>query len=136
MIVLTAVNVALFAIGSQTMLLFSATVPYFAAVIGILIFAVFAVIVITIFNSVSNNPIDNLSITYIRNSTDIQNEYGEIISIGKNILYKTKNDESTIKTPYTIETETGRVIVYVTLMKWNEEWTASSLEVIEVIPNE
>ncbi len=35
MIVLTAVNVALFAIGSQTMLLFSATVPYFAAVIGI-----------------------------------------------------------------------------------------------------
>lgn len=105
-------------------------------IIGILIFAVFAVIVITIFNSVSNNPIDNLSISYIRNSTDIQNEYGEIISIGKNILYKTKNDESTIKAPYTIETETGRVIVYVTLMKRNEEWTASSLEVIEVIPNE
>ena len=78
-------------------------------IIGILIFAVFAVIVITIFNSVSNNPIDNLSITYIRNSTDIQNEYGEIITIGKNILYETKNDESTIKTPYTIETETGNV---------------------------
>lgn len=105
-------------------------------IIGILIFAVFAVIVITIFNSVSNNPIDNLSITYIRNSTDIQNEYGEIISIGKNILYETKNDESTIKTPYTIETETGRVIVYVTLMKCNEEWKTTSLEVIEVIPNE
>lgn len=105
-------------------------------IIGILIFAVFAVIVITIFNSVSNNPIDNLSITYIRNSTDIQNEYGEIITVGKNILYETKNDESTIKTPYTIETETGRVIVYVTLMKCNEEWKASSLEVIEVIPNE
>ena len=105
-------------------------------IIGILIFAVFAVIVITIFNSVSNNPIDNLSITYIRNSTDIQNEYGEIITIGKNTLYETKNDESTIKTPYTIETETGRVIVYVTLMKCNEKWKASSLEVIEVIPNE
>ena len=105
-------------------------------IIVILIFAVFAVTVITIFNSVSNNPIDNLSISYIRNSTNIQNEYGEIISIGKNILYETKNDESTIKKPYTIETETGRVIVYVTLVKCDEEWKASSLEVIEVIPNE
>ena len=105
-------------------------------VIGILIFALFAIIVITIFNSVSNNPIDNLSITYIRNNADIKNEYGEIISIGKNILYETKNDEATIKTPYTIETKTRRVIVYVTLMKCDEEWKASSLEVIEVIPNE
>lgn len=105
-------------------------------IIGILIFAVFAVIVITIFNSVANNPIDNLSITYIRNSTDIQNEYGEIISVGKNILYETKNDKATIKTPYTVETKTGRVIVYVTLLKCDEEWRASSLEVIEVIPNE
>lgn len=105
-------------------------------IIGILIFAVFAVIVITIFNSVSNNPIDNMSIAYIRNSAEIQNEYGEIISIGKNILYETKNDEATIKTPYTIETKTGRVIVYITQMKCDEEWKASSLEVIEVIPNE
>ena len=105
-------------------------------IIGILIFAVFAVIVITIFNSVSNNPKDNISIAYIRNSADIQNEYGKIISIGKNILYEPQNNESKIKTPYTIETETGRVIVYVTLMKCNEEWKASSLEVIEVIPNE
>lgn len=84
----------------------------------------------------SKDPIDNISIAYIRNSTDIQNEYGEIISIGKNILYETKNDESTIKTPYTIKTETGRVIAYVTLLKCDEEWKASSLEVIEVIPNE
>ncbi len=108
----------------------------FLIIIGILIFAVFAVIVITIFNSVANNPIDNLSITYIRNSADIQNEYGEIVSIGKNILYEIKNDEFTIKTPYTIETKTERVIVYVTLMKCEKEWKASSLEVIEVIPNE
>ena len=47
-----------------------------------------------------------------------------------------KNDEFTIKTPYTVETETGRVIVYVTLIKCDEEWYATSLEVIEVIPNE
>lgn len=105
-------------------------------IVGILIFAVFAAVVITLFNSVSNDPIDKISITYIRNGTNIQNEYGEILYVGKNILYETTRDDSTIKTPYTIETETGRVIVYVTLMKCNEEWKASSLEVIEVIPNE
>ena len=104
--------------------------------IVISIYALFAVIVITLFNFISNNPIDNLSITYIRNSTDIQNEYGEIIFVGKNILYETKNEGSIIKTPYTIETETGRVIVYVTLMKHDKELNASSLEVIKVIPNE
>ena len=59
-------------------------------VTGILIFVVFAVIVITIFNSVSNNPVDKLSITYIRGCTDIQNEYGKIISIGRNIVYGTE----------------------------------------------
>ncbi len=35
MTLLTLVNVVLFAVGSETMLLFSATVPYFAAVFGI-----------------------------------------------------------------------------------------------------
>ena len=105
-------------------------------IICISIFVVFAVIVVTLFNSVSNNPIDNLSIDYIQNNTDIQNKYGEIISIGRNILYKTEKDESSIKSPYTIETETGRVIVYVTLMKYDEKWEAISLETIEVIPNE
>ena len=105
-------------------------------IIGISAYAVFAVIVITIFNSILNNPIDKISMTYIRNSSDIQDEYGEIIYIGKNIIYKTKKDEATIKTPYTIETETERVAAYVTLLKCGEEWEADSLEVIEVIPNE
>ena len=105
-------------------------------IIGISTYAVFAVIVITFFNSVSNDPIDNLSITFIRNSTDIQNEYGEIISVRKNILYETQNDESILRSPYTIETRLGRVIVYVTLMKCEGKWNAISFEVIEVIPNE
>ena len=105
-------------------------------IIGISTYAVFAVIVITLFNSVSNDPIDNLSITFIRNSTDIQNEYGEIISVRKNILYETQNDESILRSPYTIETRLGRVIVYVTLMKCEGKWNAISFEVIEVIPNE
>lgn len=78
-------------------------------------------IVITAFNSVANNQIDNLSITYIRNSTDIQNEYGEIISVGRNILYEAKNDKVTIKASYTVETKTNRVIVCVTLLKCDED---------------
>lgn len=105
-------------------------------IIGILIYVVFATIVITSFNYVSNNTIDKIAITYIRNSSDIQQNYGEIIHIGKNILYETKNDKSIIKSPYTVETETGRVIVYITLVKCNEDWEVTSLEVVEVITNE
>ena len=105
-------------------------------IIGILIFAVFAAIVITLFYSVSKDPIDNLSIAYIRNNTEIQKEYGEILSVGKNILYETQKDEAVIKSPYTIETEMCRVIVYITLIKQDNAWKASLLEIIEVIPNE
>ncbi len=105
-------------------------------IICISIFVVFAILVVTLFNSVSKNPIDNLSKSYIYSNTDIQDKYGEIISIGKNILYETERNETSIKSPYTIETEMGRVIVYVTLMKYDEEWEAISLEIIEVIPNE
>lgn len=112
---------------NKTLLLFA---------ICILIYAVFAVIVITLFNAVQNNPIDKLSITYIRNSPDVQNKYGEIIFIGKNVSYGTKREEAVIKSPYTVETKMGRVIVYVTLMKCDGEWEAISLEVVEVIPDE
>lgn len=105
-------------------------------VICISIYVVFTAIVVVSFHSISNNPIDNLSITYIRNSTDLQNKYGEITHIGKNILYKTEKNETSIKSPYTIETEKGRVIVYVTLTKREEAWEAISLEIKEVIPNE
>ena len=104
-------------------------------VIGILMFAAFATIVITLFNAVSNDPIDKLSTTYIRHGSDIEQEYGEIIHIGRNVLYETQKDEATIRVQYTVETKTGRVIVYVTLTKYDEEWKADSSEVIEVIPN-
>lgn len=105
-------------------------------IICISAYAILAAIVISLFNSVRNDPIDNLSIIYIRHESDIEKEYGDIISVGKNLLYKTHEDENIIKSPYSIETESGRVIVYVTLTKNDEEWKATSLEVIEVIPND
>lgn len=105
-------------------------------IIGIAIYAVFAIVVLTLFNIISKDPIDKISITYLRNDTNIQSEYGEIISIGRNVLYKTIKEESTIKKTYTVETQSGRIIVYVTVTKYNNEWRASSFEVVEVIPNE
>lgn len=105
-------------------------------IICILAYAVFVIITLTLFNSVRNDPINNLSITYIRTESDIEKEYGRIISVARNHLYDTQENESMIKVPYAIETETGRVMVYVTLTKCNGEWKANSLEVIEVEPNE
>ena len=107
-----------------------------AIVVAISVYIVFAGVVAILFNYISNNPIDKISITYIRDNTDIENEYGEIVSVGKNILYKTIKEESIIKSPYTVTTHTGRVIVYITLAKNGEEWEAVSSEVIEVRPNE
>ena len=105
-------------------------------VIIVVLFAAFVVTVIFIFNSILNNPIDSISISYIRDNTNIEKEYGKIIYIGRNILYKTKEDDFSIKRPYTIETVSGEVVVYVALIKGEKEWMPRSLEVIEVIPNE
>ncbi len=105
-------------------------------IICVLAFAVFACIVIIEFNSVSNNTIDKIAIPYIRQNTDLQNKYGELIWIGRNVLYETKNEKSMIKSAYTVEVELGRVIVYVTLIENRDMWEAVSLEEIEVIKDE
>lgn len=105
-------------------------------IICVLLFSVFAGIVIILFNSVSNDPIDKIAISYIRQNTDLQDKYGELIWIGKNVLYETQEDDTMIKSPYTVEIKSGRVIVYVTLIKNNDKWKAVSLEEIKVIPNE
>ena len=103
----------------------------------IAMFAVFATIVVVLFNSVSKNPIDQISCTYLRHDCpDIESEYGNIIYIGRNVLHKVQKEGSTIKTPYTIETETDCVTVFVTLTKSGDGWNAVSYEVIEVKPNE
>ena len=101
-------------------------------------FFIFATIVMIAFNSVANNPIDKIAITYIRQNSDLQNKYGELIWIGRNSLhkYKAETEESFIKPTYTVEIETGRVMVWVTLKSIDGEWVPISLEEIEVIPNE
>lgn len=104
--------------------------------IAIVSFLVFAAIVITLFHSVSSNPVDKIAMTYLWNDSNIESEYGEIVHIGRNIIHKAEKDDTTTKTAYTVETETGRVDVYVTLVKHGEEWRASSWELIEVKPNE
>ena len=97
---------------------------------------VLGVIIAIISYNILNNPIDMISITYLRRDTNIEDEYGEIVHIGKNVFHKTKKDESTIISPYTIETQNERIVVYVTLTKNKEEWTAVSYEIVEVRPNE
>ncbi len=104
--------------------------------IALVSFLVFAAIVMTLFHAVSSNPVDKIAMTYIWNDSNIESEYGKIVHIGRNIVHKAEKDDSTIKTAYTVETETGRVVVYVTLVKRGEEWRASSWELIEVKPNE
>lgn len=74
--------------------------------------------------------------TYIWHNTDIQNQYGEIVSVGRNVLLKRTKNGSTIKSPYIIETKTNRVKVYVTLIQTDKQLNAVSYEVIEVRPNE
>ena len=102
----------------------------------IILYILFAIVVITAFYRVSRNPIDQIAITYIRNDSYISSNYGNIVHVGKNVLYETIKSDSTIKSPYTIETEKCRVIVYVTLSMVDQKYEAISLEVIEVIPND
>ncbi len=52
------------------------------------------------------------------------------------MLHKTKKTESLIKSSYTVHTKDERVVVYITLIKNNENWEATALEIVEVIPNE
>lgn len=75
---------------------------------------------------------DKAAMTYLWNSADVKERYGEITHIGRYLLYKTEKTENTVKASYDIETETGIVRVYVTLINDDEEWEAVSYEVIEV----
>lgn len=101
--------------------------------IAFVIYAVFALICIILFNAIRNNPIDKISMTYLRHETDIPDIYGEIIHIGRNIVKKTEKSETVIRAPYGVETERYEITVYVTLEKADGEWKAVSYEVIKVI---
>lgn len=100
-----------------------------------LVYVVFAIVVLTLFHYVSTNPMDKAAMTYLWNSTDVEDRHGEITHIGRNLLYKTEETETTVKAPYTIEAGSDFVTVYVTLVNNEEEWEAVSYEVIEVKEN-
>lgn len=104
----------------------------FIIAIGVLSFAVFSTFIVIGFNCVSKNPIDIIAKEYIISNSNIENEYGEIISMGRNFKYESTENEKEIKRPYSVETKTVTVMVYVTLIKQNEEWVANSLEIIKV----
>ena len=97
------------------------------------LYALFATVVFVLFHMVRYNPIDAISSTYIRNNEEFQMQYGEIVHIGKNVLHRTEKSEFYIKSPYTVETNASRVVVYITLIKEDGDWKAVSLEIIDVI---
>lgn len=104
-------------------------------IFGIIVaaYVVFAIIILILFHYVSTNPMDKAAITYLRSSADVEERYGNIIHIGRNLLYDAKESESSVKAPYTLETENGLVTVYVTLLiNGDENFKAVSYEVIEV----
>ncbi len=103
--------------------------------ISVLIYVVFASIVIIMFNAISNDPIDAKATTYIRNNCQEIVEYGDIEYIGRSVFYKTIKEDALMKYPYTVETTKGRVKVYVTFEKNADEWVATSLEIIDIITN-
>ena len=103
-------------------------------ILGVLgLYAIFGAVVISLFYMVRYNPIDGLSIAYMRSNEDFKSQYGEIVTIGRNPFCRTEKSEAMIKAPYTIDSVNGKVVVYVTLINDGDGWEAVSYEVIKVL---
>ena len=102
-------------------------------VLGLILgFLVFATIVTILFRLVQNNPQDQVAMTYLRHEESFLEEYGEPITIGRNLIEpkeKTKNGEVL---PYTVETSKLRLLVYVTLERNEKNWHAVAFDLREV----
>lgn len=113
----------------------------FYLILAIIIFAfiIFSIVLVVGFNLIKNNPIDAVAMTYIRNNEATINQYGKIISIGRNIINKTEKSDNLMNVPYTIETASEttsyRIIAYVKFQNINGNWKVISMEVKEVIEN-
>ncbi len=79
-----------------------------------------------------SNPIDKAAMIYLWNDSGIDEEYGEIKHVNKNISHKTEKNNNTIRAPYMVETEEYQILVYVTLENNNGNWVAVSFEAEEV----
>ena len=96
-------------------------------------YAVFASIVITLFNAVRNNSTDQIAMPYIWENEEVFAEYGEVISVGRMVFKNKEKTETSMKVPYSVYAGDYRLIVYVTLSKSGEEWVPNSLEIEKVI---
>lgn len=106
--------------------------PVRVVLICVGIYLVFAAVVITLFHLIRYNPIDQIAMPFLWQSTEIEEEYGEIRHIGRRVIDKTEKQEAFMNIPYGVETEKAKLIVYVHLVKENESWRAESYEITEV----
>lgn len=94
-------------------------------------YAVFVMIVLIGFFMIRNNPIDKIAMPYIWDNKEIEEEYGEINGVYRNIKKSEKSDTKMIIS-YSVKTQKYDLLVYVTLEKYLNNWEATSLEVKEV----
>lgn len=98
---------------------------------AVLTYAIFAMVVIYFFNAIRTNPIDKEAMAYIVDDEDnLLVQYGEIKSIGRNVVLATEQSEELLRVPYSVTTVEYRLVVYVNLCKNGNEWEAYSLEVV------
>lgn len=102
------------------------------ASIILIVFVIFATVVITLFHSMRDNPIDKISMSYLWNNSEISSQYGEIVSVSRYVLESTKEKEESMQVPYSVTTKSYRIIVYVNLFNTSGEWAVDSIEIIEV----
>ncbi|MDE6148788.1 MAG: hypothetical protein K2F81_01660 [Ruminococcus sp.] len=96
----------------------------------LLIYLLFATVVLICFYSIRNNPTDKIAMPYVWNDKDFQNQYGEISSVCRYHGYETKKTEKEMKVPYVVETKNYNV--YVILQKNDDDWDAVSLDILDV----
>lgn len=95
-------------------------------------YAVFVLIVATLFVAIRNNPTDGIAMTYLRHEPSFEAEYGEVEHIGRNLTNRTVKTDKTQSVPYIVETKTQRILVFVELHKEQGQWEAVGWEVKEV----
>ena len=100
--------------------------------IVIAVYALFVVFVSSLFYYMRNNPTDQVAMTYLWNDPSFEAQYGEIVRIGRNVTNRTEKSQNTKKVPYIVETKTERILVFVELKSFENNWSAVSWTVKEV----
>ena len=96
-------------------------------------YVVFAGVVLALFLWIQKNPVDVAACDYIRDQSTISQEYGEIHHVARKVMmYKTEKKEDYVRAPYSVETDTAKLVVYVTLEKREGIWEAVSYEIVRV----